>query len=621
MRESITLIIVFIFLTLGCSRTTGGNENFNRVEGLIDAERYDEALGLVDSLRMTPMDEKDRIYGLLLEIKVRDRMSEEPMDSTMLSQIADFYIERDLDPENKGWAYYYLGRNALKHMDRQVALEYLRKAMENVESKPEDKDNLDLKSCIHAQIATLYLESGLYRNAIFHFKKEIGLDLLLKEYDWTVINYLHLSNLYRWLSENDSSKLMFERAEQTLPLTTSPKTRNILQTQKIVLLMKEGDFTAADSIISQYSLSQDSLLGLSGMQVIANLEWEKGNLQSVKEKSLKLLEIGDIYRKRKAAEYLSRIYMEEKNVEESMRYLKMYKKFSDSLINVEAATSLPMIDTIYDKRAVVADNNALIKDHDRQTVIITLLIVILVSAITVGVPFLLKWRKKLRHNHLLKVSEIKEEMETLSTMHRNESARLKEELHSLNNQFLILQQENLQLSNAEEKYRLQLKQSQNDYARLKDENSNLMSDNQLKDIRLDQQATEIEDKEKRIKELERFQTIIENKESQFNLSEAINIFLDKVHNGPVKDKDFLQLQSAIELAYPRLMPELKRLKLNQRERFDALTIAIGLQQKLAASLFQIKPAALSNARARLYRKYFPDATSSNWVDYIRSLCK
>ena len=212
---------------------------------------------------------------------------------------------------------------------RENAIRYFREALEETVRRPDSEDNIRLKSCIHAQIAGLYLESALYRNAIFHFKKEIDLDIQLKEFDWALITYLHLTNLYRWLAENDSAKMMRQKAATLLPLATSPKTQNIFQTQTIVALMKDGDYAAADSIMNRYSLLQDSLLGISELQIINNLEWLKGNTESVKEKSLKLMEIGDIYRKRKAAEYLSRIFLEEQNINESMRYLLLFIRLSD----------------------------------------------------------------------------------------------------------------------------------------------------------------------------------------------------------------------------------------------------------------------------------------------------
>ena len=157
-------ISIAIISLVSCGRESINSE-LDRVKEMADSGKAKEAKNLLDSLQTNfEFNESEKMYHDLLEIKISDKMDIVPENDSTILKLLDYYIEKGNDKNLHPLVLYYAGRTYAELKDTPKAILYFHNALDAVDK---EKD-LQLKSCIHAQLAGLFLYCGLSKYAIRH---------------------------------------------------------------------------------------------------------------------------------------------------------------------------------------------------------------------------------------------------------------------------------------------------------------------------------------------------------------------------------------------------------------------------------------------------------------------
>ena len=574
MNKIIPILISLIFIALiGCRNLSHVETKLTNAETLIQKERYADALTMLDSVRnLTNISEADIALRDLLWIQANDKIGNFPENDSLINKVMEYYINGNHDKDRYPMVYYYIGRVNSELNKKITALSYFQKALKYYEDLKDKK----MQSYIHAQIGYILLMSGLYKSALSHFKKEYNLEIELGYKDNANDTKLYIAYAFRGLNQPDSALRLYEEFKTASHPQNNHIGEEVYISQIMGFMIKRGDYETADSIFNNSGLSPDSIQSPTLQIVLNSLDWHKGQKSIVKERSLNLISDPNIYIRRKAADYLSQIYLEEGDLKKALHYTTIFKDLSSEINDIEAAEALAKMEAIYDYSQSERENNLLKEENHKKRILIiwlTISVVILIL-IVVTVIFAVKlWKVKIK----LRQEEALREAERIIKEKAMETKQLQNELDSL---------------------RVYLKEAEEAAAKI---NTDFLENKETSCI------------------LSKAQRM----EQQLHLSEMGSKIIEKASSpgGKLGDEDFIALEKIISELYPTLILTLREMNLSQRNFRDSLLIVIKTPVKICAMTFNVTPQAISTSRNRLFKKYCIDSDKKDWADYIFSLCQ
>lgn len=564
-----SLFIILCFLLIGCSSRNRVQHRLDEAENLINAEEYQKALVILDSIQMlSDKSRADEALTNLLWIRAKDKIGDFMKNDSLINKVMEYYIEGKYYPERHSMVYYYAGRVNTELNNRPKALAYFHKALE----AQKNYEDLDMQSYIHAQIAGILIVSGLYKSALKHSRKEYDCEIELGNIDEANDTKLNIAYAFRGLNEPDSALKIYEELSNYKPLSHSTYRKELYMSQILSFLIKEGEYGKVDSIFKHSGILKDSITYPTLLTVLNKLDLHKGENTTVKDRSIKLLSEKNIYTRRKAAENLSQIYLEEGNPNKSLYYTKLFKDLSSEINEIEATEALAEMEAIYDYSESERENNLLKEENRRKKNVISWLSVALSILILITVSSILAfklWRTKIR----LHQEEALREADRIIQDRWDESMRLYNELTAL-------------------------------------KESIAKANNAPEETPENKEMIDAVHKAKRM-------------EQQINLSAVGSEIIKKATSvdGKLTDEDFISLEKALSELYPNLISTLRDMNLNQRNFRDSLLITIKMPVKICANVFNVTPQAISTSRNRLFKKYASESDKKDWAAYLQSFCE
>lgn len=564
-----SLLILVCFLLIGCSSRSRVQHRLDEAENLINAEEYQKALVILDSIQLlSDKSRADEALTNLLWIRAKDKIGDFLKNDSLINKVMEYYIEGNHSPERHAMVYYYAGRTNAELQNRIVALQYFQKALD----AQKKYNNTLLQSYIHSQIGHILILSGLYKSALRHYKKEYDCEIKIGNMEEAADTKLRIAYAFRCIGENDSARNIYLEYGNLLPSIFSPQRQKEFSTQLLSFFTWDGEYEKADSIIKVMTLDQDSLVSGTLQTILNRINVYKGLNSKVKETSIKLLSEHNVYIQRKAAENLSQIYLEEVNPDKSLYYTQLFKDLSSEINNIEAAEALAEMEAIYDYSESERENNLLKEENRRKRNVILWLSVALSILVLITASSILAfklWRTRIK----LHQEEALREADRIIQDRSNESMRLYNELTAL-------------------------------------KESIAKADNAPEETPENKEILDAVHKAKRM-------------EQQINLSVVGSEIIKKATSvdGKLTDEDFINLEKALSELYPNLISTLRNMNLSQRNFRDSLLITIKMPVKICANVFNVTPQAISTSRNRLFKKYAPDSDKKDWATYLQSFCE
>lgn len=576
MRFLFTLIIISILLLWGCTSHSGRNSRTEIADQLISEEKYQEAYDLIASYKDTLTDEKERHLEMLQWVIVNDKLFQTLADDSLIKRLLNYYIDKDNEPTIHPIIFYYAGRTYKEMLKRQLALKYFYKTLESANIT----NDRDLLAKTHAQIGELFLHSKLYALAKDNYYQEYLIEIQNKDFEHANETKSYLAFAYRGLGQPDSASILYKEMIDAPYFKESKGNRELVISQYLSFLLENHNIIEAKEFLQQNPINRDSIEYPPLLSVINKIELREGNTESVKQRSLLLLSDFDIYRQRQAADNLSRIFLDEGKPAEALKYTRLLRTLSDSIVEMEAAAYLSEMAAIHDVSEKEQENDILRQENLLKTkhtywlwgIIGTLLFVIAIIAL--GIVY---WRSKVNLAHKKALLEAADTVQ--------------EKLSEIN-------------------------RYQKELTELKAANEKMAKDN----LFLEKRKNEAEAESFEMKSnLEEYKILEESKEKSIAMSEAFCEVLKKISSGVVAEEDFLNLEKAVMDWDPEGMMRLKQLNLSSRFYKDALLIIGNIPPKVCATILNVSPQAVSTGRTRIFKTVAPDSSQKDWVSFIKSL--
>lgn len=611
-------LFIAVILMFGCSLQSSIENELKIVNYYADNGCPEKGLVILDSLdKNGNMEIKHRMYADLLRIKTLDKLDIIPTNDSSINKLLHYYIdegnERDLHPI----VLYYAGRTYIELKNAPKALLFFHKALHLCS---EEKDPY-MCSYIHSQMAGLFDKRRLYKMALRHHIKEFELEQRLKDSVNMIYTQTHIAVCYRGLGERDSAEIIYKRLLDFAPDLKNKNIDSYLKSQIADFLMEEGRSAEADSLLRSMQMTYNSFIMPAVISVQNKIDMEKGKYDEVKSKSLMLINKGDIFTKRKAAENLSLIYLSEKNLEEGLKYAQMYKAMSDTITHNEAIDYIAELEAIYNYTETERENQELKLENANRRTLVWFSCSLAFFAIAIGIYFY--FRHLLNESEMkLQIEENKREMSAYVLAKDQEIADLKRKKDSMGKELTELKDLKRSLENELSILRGTQESSENELDKFR--KNKVLSENELKVLKEKNSAfqEEIKSLSDRIVSVQQELSLLKDErtafENRFQLAEVSASIIGKasISNGKVSDEDFLRLEKAILAENPYFINSLRQMHLRERDLRDAMLIVLNVPLKVCASILNLTPQGIANARKRLFKKIGNESMCANWIEYL-----
>ncbi len=438
--RSVILFIAVMFLC-GCVSDSSIEIALEEANRYADNGEPGKSLEILDSLGHTDkMNQKERMYAELLRVKALDKSDKIPTNDSAITRLLHYYIDGGNDKDRHALALYYAGRTYTELKDAPKALLYFYKALDACQ---EDEDPY-LCSYIHSQMAGLFDKRRLYKMALRHHTKELELEELLKDSINMVYTQTHRVFSFRGLGERDSAEYIFRNLSDFVPKLNDRSMDYYLRSQIANFLMDVGRYAEADSLLRSMPEAYNRYSMPAIKSVLNAIDMEKGDYDDVKSSSLNLIKNGDIFTRRRAAENLAEIYLSENNLEEGLKYARMYKAMSDTITHNDGADYIAEMEAIYDYSETERENLQLKLENETKNA--WLWFVCALAFLAAGAGIFFYFRHRLRETSMKLERNKKEYYDYLRNKDR-EIFELKEKMATVKSELSVHKEEKREIEN------------------------------------------------------------------------------------------------------------------------------------------------------------------------------
>jgi tetratricopeptide (TPR) repeat protein len=273
----------------------------------------------------------------------------------------------------------------------------------------EQIENLELIASLNFELGKLFIKLGEFDSALVKFKKSMAFyeSDTPKYNSYLVTNYANIGISYGSVMELDSALMFFNKAFARYPKTDYTNRGGVLNNIGAIKY-KQHQYDSAmyyyKSAVNSFTISENvEGMGISYFNIAQTyLITEKtDSARLFFEKSIPFLEDGG------ALYYLFNCYKQlsdfsEKNgdIENSLRYYKLYAETKDSIINAETLNEVSSLQMQYNMRKVEHKISLLEKDNEIKQIKEYLLIGLLVLIAIISVLLVISLRVKINNNRL-----------------------------------------------------------------------------------------------------------------------------------------------------------------------------------------------------------------------------
>ena len=339
MRGLLVGILSFVMLLAGCSRSV--DSRLVRVSQLADCNATDSALAVLGNVCRDSLNEHNRYYYDLMNIKARDKAY---LDITTDTTITDIiaYFERRGSENELGEAYYYGGRVSREQGDAPQALDYYQKALD-VLTSPE---HMYRKGKIASQMGQIFLELYMFEQAKPKFQEAIAYQTVCADSVGLMYNYRDLANVNMHLNEKDSA---INNSSKSLCLSQVLNPNSIDEIESRALLMS---LYLQDDTIKAYNelkniehyidtdlISDFVLVALANVYITQKKEYLAEKLANI------LINKSTHYSLKNGYAILADISRLKEDTKKCYEYTAKYKSYLDSIDNETSKNAVIFQDT------------------------------------------------------------------------------------------------------------------------------------------------------------------------------------------------------------------------------------------------------------------------------------
>ena len=564
MRSYIYIWLLSVIALMGCSGQTSYPEAMKQAESCMDAHP-DSALHLLsnygDSVGALP--EEAQMYYYLLTIQAKDKLYITHTDDSLINRIVQFYEEENR-PERLILAYYYQGSVYRDMNDAPRAL----KAFQQVADINRDSAPSDLMARTYNQMGRLFAYQGLYDESLEANRQAARQFLLQGKKNRTSYAYRDMARMFDMKEQKDSALFYYQKAHSmAVEAGDSHRMYGILGEMASFYETKLNKADTAKTMLLQV-LQNRKIRNNNVYQSLGRIYEKKKQLDSAYYYWEKSLNVPNLFHQYYAHAGLFSLEIEKHNYPQAVKHIETALKLNDSIKKITQTEAIAKINSLYNYQHI---NKELEKEQQtnlkRKFIIYILGSVLFILSILTGLLFVyIKQRK------------------VIAFQREQQLLLLKEELYTRSTEALENNQRKIQ----------SLKET---LSQLKSEKENLATE-------LLQQKNLLEISNQKIITSQTERTLRENILKRTDIYQLFHKACHNSSNAKISEKEWQELQTAIDDAYPNFSQTLYSLypKLTLMDLHICCSIKISLSVTEIASIVCRSKSAITASRIRLYKK-------------------
>lgn len=564
MRRYIYIGLLSVIALMGCTRHVSYPETILQAEICMDAYP-DSALHLLsnygDSVDALP--DEAQMYYHLLTIQAKDKLYITHTDDSLINRIVRFYEKTD-NPDRLMLAYYYQGSVYRDMNDAPRAL----KAFQQVVDMNRNCPPSDLMARTYNQMGTLFAYQGLYDESLEANRQAARQFLLQEKKNRTSYAYRDMARMFDMKEQKDSALFYYQKAHSmAVEVGDSHRIYGILgemagfydrelnkaDTAKIMLLQ----------VLQNRKVRNNNAYQSLGRIYEKEKQWDSAYYYW--EKNLNTHNLNQQYY---AHAGLFSLEIEKQNYPQAVKHIETALILNDSIKKITNTEAVAKINSLYNYQHI---NKELEKEQQtnlkRKFIIYILGSVLFILSILTGLLFVyIKQRKAIAFQREQQLLLLKEELYTRSTEALEDNQRKIQSLEETLSQ-------------------------------LKSEKENLATE-------LLQQKNLLEISNQKIITSQTERTLRENILKRTDIYQLFHKACHNPSNAKISEKEWQELQTAIDDAYPNFSQTLYSLypKLTLMDLHICCSIKISLSVTEIASIVCRSKSAITASRIRLYKK-------------------
>ena len=564
MKSYIYIWLLSVILLVGCTGQTSYPEAMKQAESCMDAHP-DSAFRLLTAYKdsVHTLSDEARMYYHLLTIQAKDKLYITHTDDSLINRIVKFYEEADR-PERLMLAYYYQGSVYRDMNDAPRAL----KAFQQVADMNRDSEPSDLMARTYNQMGTLFAYQGLYDESLEANKQAARQFLLQGKKNRTSYAYRDMARMFDMKEQKDSALFYYHKAHSmAVEAGDSHRIYGILGEMAGFYEREQNKADTAKIMLLQV-LQNRKVRNNNVYQSLGRIYEKEKQWDSVYyywEKSLNTHNLNQQYY---AHAGLYSLEIEKQNYPQAVKHIETALKLNDSIKKITKTETVAKINSLYNYQHI---NKELEKEQHtnlkRKFIIYILGSIIFILSILTGLLFVyIKQRKVIAFQREQQLLLLKEELYTRSTEALKDNQR--------------------KIQSLEEKL-----------SQLKSEKENLA-------IELLQQKNLLEISNQKIITSQTERTLRENILKRTDIYQLFHKACHNPSNTKISEKEWQELQTAIDNAYPNFLQTLYSLypRLTLMDLHICCSIKISLSVTEIASIVCRTKSAITASRIRLYKK-------------------
>ena len=565
MRSYIYIWLLSVIALMGCSRQTTYPEAMKQAESCMDAHP-DSAFHLLsayeDSINTLP--EEAQMFYHLLTIQAKDKLYITHTDDSLINRIVQFYEEENR-PERLMLAYYYQGSVYRDMNDAPRAL----KAFQQVADMNRNCPPSDLMARTYNQMGTLFAYQGLYNESLEANRQAARQFQLQGKKNRTSYAYRDMARMFDMKEQKDSALFYYHKAHSmAVEAVDSHRIYGILG-EMAGFYFELGQIDTAKSMLLQV-LQNRKVRNQNVYQTLGSIYEKERQWDSAYYYWKKNLNTHILNQQYYAHAGLFGLEVEKQNYPQAINHIKTALKLNDSIKKITKTEAVAKINSLYNYQHIEKDNINLNLKQKQQTQIILFLLLGLLLTIVATILILLLIKQKhqtiLFKEKILKKQAIQKYEQSIEKVKENE-----ETIRRLDICLEQTQKDKKQLENELLKAQKEL---------LEKQNALIVAGKKEQDIRI--------------------QVLKE--------SDIYVLFQEAAFNPKIKigTKEWTQLETAINEAYPNLLSKLRELypNITLHELHLCYLLKISIPFTGIANLFNYSKSAVTNQRTRLFEKLF-----------------
>ena len=572
-RKVCICVLLAVALTMLAScRDDGRAEGVLRLADSLVEERADSSMAMLrrDSLLFAGAGRAVRMAYTLTKTEAEDKLYIAHTSDSAMLPVTEYFSAHG-SPLQRVRAWYILGRvycdlrlygHALSAFDKALAV---------------DDGGAPPVCRYKARAATwagfVYEERGLHRDALQYNKLSYKYAKKADVPSVEVYSLRDIGRSYSYLKRNGVAIPYYKRAAEKAKAMNDSYLYNVVMEELAAVYIEEGMYSDARNALST------SFHGKVGMDVAAHyFIWAMyfehiGRLDSALVYNRHGMNYGDEYANRDVSLDMARLYLKGGKRDEALKYYEMYFSYADSLKDESVTENADLLAHVERMLDVERENAALAGAKMRLTLLLSVIILIVMSATFMLVRYYANVRKRLREQQERVKAYLRERQEReQASVKRNEEriARLQMELSS----------------SQAELTELQRSLKRNEAEMLARSNEQMLSEQKQRELL----------------------------EADFADSGVYKLFHDPTASPSMAD--YHRLVDALDKAYDGFTTRLKGFypAISEQEMWFCCMTKAGLSSKETCNISAYSFSALSMAKSRLYAKMFNKKGSARELD-------